>query len=378
MNQKATPEQMEEMSYLMALSEHEELVKVLLFKAYQTPKTEVDIDPGKSEAILQAIYQVAPVSKKSVKLSSIKPFLPQASVAAAVLFCLTIGILFFTPKREELPQTAIQHKHPIVSGGNKAMLILADGSKVVLDDKHTGKVASQGSVLITKTANGQLTYSHAASAVPADGDNIIETPRGGQYQVTLPDGTEVWLNAASRLKYPVAFKAGERRVELQGEAYFEVAKNKKLPFRVVSNGQTVEVLGTHFNINSYKEEGLQRTTLLEGSVRVLVLKNMVLLKPGQQAEVSKNESIAITEANTEAAIAWKNGYFRFDHEGIESIMSKISRWYDVSVEFKGKITEEKFSGTSSRAKNINQVLEMLEETNAVHFKIEGRRILVMK
>jgi ferric-dicitrate binding protein FerR (iron transport regulator) len=147
---------------------------------------------------------------------------------------------------------------------------------------------------------------------------------------------------------------------------------------VVSNHQTVEVLGTHFNINSYQEEGIQKTTLLEGSVKVSVLKSTSILKPGQQAQVWKNKTIEVSIVDTEEAVAWKNGYFRFHREDIESIMRKVSRWYNVNVEFKGGISDEKFNGTISRTKNINQVLEMLETTNAVHFKIEGRRVSVMK
>lgn len=373
-NQKASAEEMAEMARLMALPEHEELVKALLYKAYEMPKNEVDIDAEKGKAILQAIYQTTPVSKKPVKL----PFLKWISVAAAVLVLLSVGILFITRKAQPLQQIVKQHKHLIVPGGNKAMLTLADGSKVVLTEGRTGKVASQGAVVITKTAKGQLTYSHSSAALPSSGYNVIETPRGGQYQVTLPDGTGVWLNAASTLKYPIVFRGTERRVELNGEAYFEVAHNKKLPFRVVSNNQTVEVLGTHFNISSYKDEGIQKTTLLEGSVKVSVLKSTSILKPGQQAKVWKNEAITVSTVDTEETVAWKNGYFRFHSEDIESIMRKVSRWYDVDVEFKGGISDEKFNGTSSRSKNINQVLEMLQTTNAVHFKIEGRRVTVMK
>ena len=376
MKQKASAEEIEEMTSLMTLPEHETTVKALLLKVYQMPKEEVDIDQKKSEATLQAIYQAVPLTPKSAKLSA-KPLFKWVSVAAAVLALLTIGILFFIQKKKPLPQIAKQDKQLIVPGSNKAILTLAGGSKVVLTE-DVGKVASQGTVVITKTAKGQLTYNNTSAASSSSGYNIIETPKGGQYQITLADGTRVWLNSASTLKYPVVFKGRERKVELNGEAYFEVARNKKLPFRVVSDKQTVEVLGTHFNINSYKEERKQMTTLLEGSIRVSVLKNTTLLKPGQQAQVWKNETIEVSEADIEEAVAWKNGYFRFHREDIESIMRKVSRWYDVNVEFKGGISDEKFNGTISRTKNINQVLEMLEITNAVHFNIEGRRITVMK
>jgi len=382
-NQTASEEEMSEMADLMVLPENEEEAKELIFKAYEMPKKEVDIDPEKVEAILNAIYQAEGQSIRPVKPSPAISFVKWFSVAAAVLVFFSAALLFFTNKTEPLRETAKQDTQPIVPGSNKAMLTLADGSKVVLDESGTGKIADQGSMQIVKTGNGKLVYDAVKSSSSPDSDrmeyNVIETPKGGQYQVKLPDGTDVWLNASSTLKYPVVFKGKERKVEMNGEAYFEVAKNKKLPFRVISGRQTVEVLGTHFNINNYKDESSQKTTLLEGCVRVSVLKNMSILKPGQQASIEKTETaIAVSAVNIEEVVAWKNGDFRFRSEGIESIMRKLSRWYDVNVEFKGSISDEKFNGTISRAKNINQVLEMLEETNAVHFKIEGRRLIVMK
>lgn len=383
LNQKASEKDMEEMADLMTLPENEEEVKELIFKAYEMPKEELDINPKKVKAILNAIYQAEGTPEKSHKSSPAKSLVQWFSIAATIVVLLSAGLLFFNYKTKPLVQTVKQQKQLIIPGGNKAMLTLADGSKVILDDSDTGKIASQGNIQIVKTANGRLAYDQVKpSSLSETGVveyNTIETPRGGQYQVELPDGTVVWLNASSKLKYPVVFTGRERKVEMNGEAYFEVAKNKKLPFRVVSGQQIVEVLGTHFNMNNYKDENDQKTTLLEGSVSVSVLKNTSLLKPGQQARIGKNESnITISAVDIEDVIAWKNGYFRFRSEGLESIMRKLSRWYDVNVEFKGEVSDEKFNGVISRAKNINQVLEMLETTNAVHFKTEGRRLIVMK
>lgn len=378
-NKKASADEMEEMADLIAFPENEALAKELIFNAYRLPKEKVDIDPEKSNAILEAIYQAEPQAAKG----SYRNLIKWSSIAAAVLVVLSAGLLIFQHKTDPVEQAVKLDKHVILPGGKRAMLTLADGSKVMLDDVNAGRIASQGTVQVTKTADGRLAYSSSTgspSSLRPDEDsyNIVETPRGGQYQVTLPDGTVVWLNAASSLKYPVSFKGGERRVELSGEAYFEVAHNKKLPFRVVSNKQRVEVLGTHFNIQAYKDENSWKTTLLEGSVSISSLKNSSLLAPGQQAQITESGTISVSQANTEEAIAWKNGYFRFHREGIESIMRKVSRWYDVEVEFKGGGSDEKFNGTISSSKNIGQVLEVLEATNKVHFKIEGRRIIVMR
>ena len=209
--------------------------------------------------------------------------------------------------------------------------------------------------------------------------NTITTPKGGQYQVTLMDGTRVWLNAASSLHYPTVFKGSERSVQLTGEAYFEVAKNSKMPFRVTSNGQVTEVLGTHFNINSYPDEQGTTTTLLEGSVRILNAKSdaAILLKPGQQSGSDASGKIKVANVNPEQFVAWKDGKFIFTNANIESIMRQVSRWYNVEIEYKGDASKEKFGGRTSRFTNVAELLEILELTDHVQFEIEGRRIIVM-
>ncbi len=371
-------DEMEEIADLIALPENEILAKELLFNAYKLPKQEIDISSEKRDAILEAIYRSGSPIVKSANSSLIKWF----SAAAAILITLSIGFFFYYHKSTPYTPSVKLARNVIVPGRNKAVLTLADGSRIMLNEANNGNIASQGSVEIKKTADGRLEYSGRSSALAQaqneHGYNIVETPRGGKYQVILSDGTVVWLNAASSLKYPVKFENGERRVELSGEAYFEVAHNKKLPFRVVANKQTVGVLGTHFNMQAYKDETIWKTTLLEGSVRITCLKNTSLLNPGEQAETTEKGSISVSQADIEEAIAWKNGYFRFRSEEIESIMRKVSRWYDVEVQFKGGISDEKFSGMISSNKNIGQVLEILEATNAVHFKIEGRRVIVMR
>jgi transmembrane sensor len=207
--------------------------------------------------------------------------------------------------------------------------------------------------------------------------NTISTPRGGQYQLMLADGSKVWLNAASSLRFPASFVGKERKVELLGEAYFEVAKNAKMPFKVKVNGMEVEVLGTHFNINSYENESTIRTTLLEGSVKINKNNSSSLLKPGQQAQMNKAGEIKIiNDADVEEAIAWKEGKFQFDRADIHDIMRQLTRWYDVDVEYKGTVSSH-FGGTISRDVNLSQVLNMLHLTGEVKFQVEDRKVVVM-
>lgn len=305
---------------------------------------------------------------------------------AAVLILMSCGAYFYFSSKGNTTAhvNASNVSLRIKPGGNKAVLILANGKKVILTDAITGEVAKQTGVSITKTANGQLVYTVLPSSRnevegTANGTqfNTIQTPAGGQYQVNLPDGTKVWLNASSSLKFPPSFARNERRVELNGEGYFEVAKDKLKPFKVSTSQQEILVFGTHFNINAYNGERKTKTTLLEGSVKVTDNNNRyLLLKPGEQAVLEGNR-MELKSVDLAAAVDWKNGLFVFDNEKIETIMRRISRWYNVDVVYKGKVSEEKFMGTISRYKDIGDVLNMLELTNLVHFKIEGRRIIVM-
>ncbi|MET1055794.1 MAG: FecR domain-containing protein [Pedobacter sp.] len=307
------------------------------------------------------------------------------SVAASILLAATIGIYFYASRHSEVKQFSKPAMvADIAPGGNKAILTLSNGTKISLSDARSGKIANQNGTSIVKTNEGHLVYQSSASANTAAAYNSVETPKGGQYQLVLEDGTKVWLNAASALKYPLAFDGKERKVELNGEAYFEVAHNKSKPFRVVTNHQVVEVLGTHFDINSYTDEPATKTSLLEGSVRVTSFGSnaKMVIRPGQQAVVSTSHplsAITVKNIDIDEAVAWKNGYFMFDEESLESILRKIARWYDVDIQYKGLDAKNKlfFSGTLSRYSNVSKVLKKLELTESVHFKIEGRTILVM-
>lgn len=295
--------------------------------------------------------------------------------AAALLFiCLSAGLLFFnnyTPKPQTQRDNLVQNN--IAPGSNKATLTLEDGRKIILTDAINGRLANQAGVNISKTADGQLVYKISDQENKKLSYNSIETPRGGQYQVNLPDGTRIWMNSASVLKFPTSFAAqASRRVELSGEAYFEVAHDPKHPFRVKTAHQEVEVLGTHFNINSYTDEASTRTTLLQGRVKV----NSTLLKPGQESVLTPN-SILVKPADIETTMAWKNGYFLFKNEDLPGIMRKISRWYDVEIVYPESLADKHFEGSISRFKNVAEVLRKFELTGNIHFKIEGRRITAM-
>lgn len=317
---------------------------------------------------------------------SIKKLTPSLwwAVAASVLLVISVGLFFLNKHDAGEPgyksNNLVSSFKPIVPGGNKAILTLSNGSTINLNEVSNGIIEKNEQVAIKKEKNGQLVYS-SDTGLPDKGDkisfNTISTPRGGQYQVILPDGTNVWLNAASSLRYPVKFTGAERHVELSGEAYFEVAKNKNMPFTINTNNVNIKVLGTHFNVMSYEDDSSVKTTLLEGSVLLSNLNQQALLVPGQQADVARSgEKINVTYVNTDDAVSWKNGYFTFRKESVVSIMKKVARWYDVEVEYQNDMSNVKLGGSISRGKNIKDLLNKIQLTGAVHFKIEGRRIIV--
>jgi transmembrane sensor len=306
-------------------------------------------------------------------------------VAAAAIFIIVLGaggyfILHKTPdkiaKTENiLPQNK---KTDIAPGGNKAVLTLANGSTIILDSAQNGTLSSQGNIKIIKLDDGQLAYDK--SAVSGNTEllyNTISTPKGGQYQLTLSDGSKVWLNAASSLRFPASFSDDERKVELTGEGYFEVAHNAAKPFIVTKNNVEIKVLGTHFNVNAYDDENSMKVTLLEGSVKVSKGNESTVISPGQQARISNLEKKIDVKKNVDLdeVIAWKNGLFQFDQANIKTIMRQIARWYDVDVVFEGKIPEVLFGGKISRDVNVSQVLKVLQE-GGIHFRVEGKKIIV--
>ncbi|CAM4219442.1 FecR family protein [Pedobacter westerhofensis] len=274
-------------------------------------------------------------------------------------------------------------RQDINPGGNMAILTLASGKKINLTDAKNGQLVVESGLQITKSSDGQLVFKmeegSSSRSSKRDAYNTIETPKGGQYIVLLPDGSKVWLNAASTLSFPTTFDV-TRNVELSGEAYFEVTKDKAHPFVVKSSSQSVTVLGTHFNISNYADDAETKTTLLEGSVKVhsAAAKGTadLLLKPGEETVLSGN-SFLVQKAASGVAVAWKDNLFKFNDERLESILVKVARWYNVSVYYdKESLKDQKFSGSISKFTTISKVLKKLEIVGSVHFKIEGRRIIV--
>lgn len=321
------------------------------------------------------------------------------TVAAILLMVVGVGLYFFNveyPFDQVDNHPAVAQHHAILPGGNSAVLTLGNGTVINLRHAENGKLADEGNVQVTKNKNGELLYRVNPEAdknkINRFAINTLTTPRGGQYQLNLPDGSKVWLNAASTLKFPSTFAGlSQRKVELSGEAYFEIAKmvikdksaqskGVRLPFVVVTGNQRVEVLGTHFNINAYADEVSTRTTLLEGAVKVTAMDNRhaVTLKPGQES-VLNTDALVVQQADLQKSIDWKNGKFIFKNESLESIMRKVARWYDVEVVYAGRVPkQETFSGTVSRFDDVGKVLRRLELTGEVTFKINGRKITVLK
>ncbi|TKC64094.1 DUF4974 domain-containing protein [Pedobacter hiemivivus] len=319
---------------------------------------------------------------------------PKLSIAAALLLLTGASLLFYySPAIQHLFNSTASLNNNISTGSNTATLTLANGKKIKLSEVAAGQLSTEAGVSISKSKDGKLIYSVLERDNKVNDTirlNTLSTAIGETYQIRLPDGTIVWLNAASSLKYPANFGVGsKRKVQLSGEAYFEVAKierknknslSERVPFIVATGKQEVEVLGTHFNISSYQEESTEKTTLLEGAVRVSLLntpsKNVNLL-PNQQAVLTAGK-LSMYDVDAAESVAWKNGKFTFDHEEINSIMRKVARWYNIEVVYQDNLEGVKLTGSISRFENISKLLEILENTKQVHFKIDGKRIIVKK
>jgi ferric-dicitrate binding protein FerR (iron transport regulator) len=296
------------------------------------------------------------------------------SAAAAVLLLILAGSWWLTTEKKQ--PIAQQTINDVTPGGNKATLTLANGSVIVLEDAKNGALSKQGTVTVIKLKSGQLAYNkeRGQSNEPA-AMNTLATPRGGQYQVTLPDGTIVWLNSASSITFPTAFTDKNREVALKGEAYFEVASNAKQPFMVKVNKMEVQVLGTSFNLMAYTDEQAIKTTLVDGAVKVVQESKDVILKPGQQAQIDNNGDMKVVKADLDATIAWKNGLFTFNDATIEDVMRQLGRWYDMEIVYPEGIPQDHFRGEMFRNENMSSVLKILE-ASGVNFSIQGRKIVV--
>ncbi|MBS1563510.1 MAG: FecR domain-containing protein [Bacteroidetes bacterium] len=324
--------------------------------------------------------------EKSLLIPAGKRPLRMWKYAVAAMVIIAAGtILYFlksgSVSNGELKNTIASVVNDAAPGTDRAMLTLADGSKIMLDSTTNGELARQGRAIIKKSADGNVTYTEGQASSDVLMYNTLSTPRGGQFQLTLPDGSKVWLNAASSIKYPVSFSGTERHVFITGEAYFEVShlSGSIKPFIVSKGNKSISVLGTHFDVNAYDDEADMKVTLLEGLVKVSRDGNpdARFLKPGQQAQVSDSKAITVSnDADLDEVMAWKNGNFLFPGTSIESVMRQISRWYDVDVHFEEKVDAE-LGGRIPRSANLSTVLKALEATGKVRFRIEGKNVAVM-
>lgn len=358
-------------------------ISVILENAWDNFDSQVKMPDHVSDRILTSIF---PENEKSLSYEfseddDISRSQLWAKIAVAAVLIMAIGIYWWSGIREtnkmamkNIPSTLIADLPP---GGNKAILTLGDGSNIILDSAGNGNLASQGNTSITKSGKGELVYKSNNKATEAIVYNTVTTPKGGQYHIVLPDGSKVWLNAASSLRFPTAFIGKERRVEITGEVYFEVAHNAKMPFIVKANDTEVAVLGTHFNVMAYADEKVMKTTLLEGSVKVSRSGKSAMLAPGQQARLTNSsENIRVLDdVDTDKEMAWKTGYFQFEDENLESIMRQVSRWYDVDIAYEGSASREHFTGRLPRNANVSKVLKILS-LSGVKFRIEGKSIIV--
>lgn len=299
--------------------------------------------------------------------------------AAAAVTAIAFGTYFWMNKTGKPPASApVAKTHDVAPGKEGAILTLPDGRQIVLDDMQNGSTIQENGVKLI-VQNGQLTYdNNAGTGNTALAWHTMSTPRGRQFQLRLPDGSSVWLNAASTIRYPAAFVANERKVELTGEAYFEVSRDQQRPFRVVTPKQQIEVMGTHFNVNAYADEPREQTTLIEGSVKVSGTMSQLskLLTPDQQASVTDG-TVTISKVDTEPVTAWKNGLFCFVNANVPGVMRQLSRWYDIDVQYEGQIPDRIFRGKMQRDLTLNEMLHFLSSLN-LNFKLEGEKKLIVK
>lgn len=375
-HQLCTREELEELLDCLASGEHESELQSAIQRQLDTEPDLLEIEHKEADAIFENV-------RRELSLTEVRPDAKRfwwIAIAASFLILGAFAVLHHYKSQDQSLESSLaagKAKHLILPGGNRAVLTLANGKSISLSDASNGRLAQEGNVSVTKTRDGQLVYSHQDKVSNDAGLNTITTPKGGVFSVVLEDGTRVWLNSGSSLIFPASFSDSERQVRLTGEAYFEVSHDGR-PFKVITQTQTIHVLGTHFNIEAYQDERAVKTTLLEGAVNVLRADEKILLKPGQMTVNIKTEPLTVRNANLNEVMGWKEGLFIFDNESIAEVMRKVSRWYDIEVRYEDKVSEKKLFGTVSRYKTINELLDNIALAGGIRYKIEGRRIVLMK
>ena len=384
-NKSATQKESEELMQLLIKTENDDQIKGLLAATWQQFESQNQLfDDEQREKMLSNILKQEIASQPVLDIAAYKkPFRWfRVAAAAAVLFFVVITIslwLNHNDQKQQITETknASNHnKNAIVPGSNKAMLTLSDGSTIILDSAYQGTLIKQGNSNVNNLKSAILIYKSTNSNSKEIFYNTLSTPKGGQYQLILPDNTKVWLNSSSSIYFPTTFTGKERNVTVTGEAYFEVAKNPSMPFKISAQNVTIQVLGTHFNVMAYEDENSINTTLLEGSIKVSNGSFYKVLVPGQESRINETGSIDVAKADIDEVMAWKNGWFQFNSYPITKIMREISRWYNIEVVYEGEIPTGHFSGVVSRGNDISKVLKIME-AGGVRFKIDGRKLVVL-
>ncbi|PSL25370.1 FecR family protein [Chitinophaga ginsengisoli] len=368
-----------EEEYLLLMQEvaddvHTSAIKADIMEALYGKVPGTGLGEYASSAMLTGIFEAGAADAHRLRVVRRRRLVYGSLAAAVVAGMIATGVYISLPGKQAAPVAAI-HQKPLLPGSDKAMLTLADGSVIPLDSAQNGALAQQGNTQITNR-NGALSYN-AAGQTGEVMYNTVTTPHGGQYQLTLADGSRVWLNAASSIRFPTSFTGRERVVEITGEVYFEVAQQAEMPFRVKANDVQVNVLGTSFNIMAYSDEQAIKTTLVDGAVQLKHGNSTSVLKPGLQATLSaKDDHFVIAAADMEQTLAWKEGKFRFRNTNIRTIMRQLSRWYDIEVSYQGDVSDIDLTGVISRREEAGKLLKALEATQRVQFEVNGNDVTV--
>lgn len=397
-NKTATPGEREELMRLLQENSNDGTVQQVIDKMIAERPVTHKMPERTAQAVLQAIFEADEIPVVTMNPTPVRR-LPYRRIAAAavVLLLVTAAGLLVMNQYAKKQVAKVDVKNDVAPGGNKAVLTLADGSTIVLDNEKDGVVAQEGNAKVVKLKNGQLMYAKAddrlANANAPVAYNTLSTPKGGQYNIELPDGSKVWLNAASSITYPTVFDAKERKVQVTGEAYFEVAKlvtvkeGKRVPFLVDIKNKTtggnvgrVQVLGTHFNINAYDDEEAVKTTLLEGSVKLSSMVNgeWSMLQPGEQSSISQTSHVSQPiPVQTDEVMAWKNGVFHFENADIKTVMRQVARWYDIEVVYKRSLDkDDPLFFEVTRNTNLSDVLRVLNLAGGATYSIQDKKIIV--
>lgn len=379
---KASSDELERLSQYLTSVPEEEAWMELMEELMITEPALSGYDPATWQPFVEQLKQKNAAAVSSPVIGVRRNYFRQRSrwwAVAAILLLVVGGAWWWLLLNRQSPVAAGKPAVPsidVLPGGNRAILTLAGGKQILLDSAINGLLAQQGNARIQKLANGRLAYQRIDEKPRSFLYNTLSTPRGGQYQLTLPDGSRVWLNAASSITYPTVFTGTERVVKVIGEAYFEVAHNSHQPFRVQAGDQLIEDIGTAFNVNAYADEPGVKTTLVEGTVKVSKGIAVRILSPGQQAKSQRGGIEMVPNADIEEVLAWKKGAFAFRDADLPTVMRQLARWYDIDVEYDGPVPTGTFDGEIGRSLTLNQVLQGMAKTRINYTIINNHKIVI--